>query len=319
MNKRIKPDISVYLPQALGAELSEHELFIKYQDELSQAQLDKDWQSQFCNEINYSKDDLPWNHLRASQFDIPPEYKTLVCCDPVIMQMTHRGAYLWGQEAINFTKEESIRIVAQINQQLMGEDECFYLLSNNQWLYAKKEKVELNQSSFEKYIGKDLFGFSYQGEDSVYWNKLATEIQMLIKQMMDYQDLPAVAPEMIVNVFFWGDTDDYLSNKVNNSNTSKLHLMTNDELIQKFCLDSNIHSSDLDTGLSDDKLLEVNRLIMVDSNNQLSSDLLTGVFALYDTQRSGSLKIITQDKLFEFSNSRTLWKKMLKLFRKLGK
>ena len=310
MNKQIEHNVSVYLPQTLSEELSVHECFIKYKDKVTQNQLSKSWQSLFCDEIGYSKEDLPWNHLRASQFDISPEYKTLVCCDPVIMQMTHRGAYLWGQQQITFSKEEAIRIVAQINQQLMSDNECFYLLNNSQWLYANKNALKLNQQSFEEYIGKDMFGFSYQGRDGSYWQKLATEIQMLIKQMMDYQDLPSVAPETLVNVFFWGDSDSYVSGEIE---VKDVKIYTSDELVEKFCLDSNLTYDNIEQFLIGTNSNNSKRTIILDSKKVISDELLTKVFALYESGSCGSLKITTQDKQFEMTKQRSLWQKLRNL------
>ena len=159
--------LTIYFPENSCQQLLALQCFKNSKHDFTESKLDSDWQKEFCSEFSDNTEpsdsdkNIPWNQLRAMQFNIEADTQTIVCCDPVMMQMTHRGAYLWGQQPLEFSKEDVIRIIAQINQQLMGEGECFYLLDNNQWLYTNKKKIELSQASFEEYIGKDMFGFSY--------------------------------------------------------------------------------------------------------------------------------------------------------------
>ena len=129
-HKKNHCNLSLYLSRLHSESILTSEVINSFQGEIKQIPLINGWEADFCSNIGYASSSLPWNILRASQFDLGHDYKTIVCCDPVLMQMTHRGAYLWGQEQINFSKEEAIRLIAQINQQLMGDDESFYLLSS---------------------------------------------------------------------------------------------------------------------------------------------------------------------------------------------
>ena len=201
-----KSSFTIYLPELSSIQVKESVSFFQSKSTFTESELDDGWQSEFLREFELKAKSIPWNLLRAKQFSLNPNVKTVVCCDPVVMQMTHRGAYFWGQQALNFSSEDVIRIVAQINKNLMEEGESFYLLDNDKWLYTSDKHLVLNQPSSEQYIGKDMFGFSYSGSDGMFWDKLALEIQMLLKQMIDYQGLSTQPAEHLVNVHFWGDT-----------------------------------------------------------------------------------------------------------------
>ncbi|PHS15875.1 MAG: hypothetical protein COA86_12695 [Kangiella sp.] len=274
-----------------------------------------------CQSIGYDSIDLPWNQLRASQFNLGTQFDdvvkqhTLVCCDPVMMQVTHRGAYLWGQDSLNLSTEDVIAIVAQVNELLMEDGESFYLLNNKQWLYVNEKNIELNQVSFESEIGRDQFGFSYQGKDRAFWNRLATEIQMLIKQMIDYQGLTSVPEESLINVHFWGDSNHQLNSDIRVNQKSGMRIYTNDDLIKVFCDKANIKN---------EKLVNINNLIeSVDTNIIINSsksgrwleELLGDLSSLVFTKNNKikKLKIILQDKTIEITPRRSFFQRLYKL------
>ncbi len=319
VEQSLKSSISFYFPELSCAQLLSNDSMVKYQEQFIIDVLPKGWQQEFCQQIGFVEKNLPWNKLRALQFDISDDIQTVVCCDPVMMQMTHRGAYLWGQSQLEFSKEEVIRIIAQINQQLMGDDECFYLLDNHQWLYTNKKAIELTQSSFEEDIGKDRFGFAYSGKDGVYWDKLATEIQMLIKQMMDYQGLTSVPAEMIVNVHFWGDTRHKAFLPFERLEDKSLQVFSSDGLIELFCQKSGIKFESLENfqrivSKNNDEYL--NNVVLAMSNNELTDfsqlvkDSIENSEGRYDVVR-----LITQDKVLEVSKTKTLWQKFKSIFK----
>jgi len=315
MSKKNNSEISLYLPELTSHALLKNDKINNTNVSFSEGVLKKGWQYELCSDLGYSKTNLPWNKLRALQFDIDSEFKTLVCCDPVLMQMTHRGAYLWGQEGLNFSKEDVIRIIAQINQQLMGENERFYLLNNNQWLYTNKKHIKLEQESFEKYIGKDMFGFSYQGNDGIYWDKLATEIQMLLKQMMDYQGLTQVPPEMIVNVHFWGNTGDDLSYPFGKLDSNEQHVFCSDDLLESFFKEVNLECHTLEQfGDSfSERNSEANseRFILIDYSKDCEAALIDDVLRKLADKKVNLVRIITQDKMIKIRPKKTFWQKIL--------
>lgn len=231
-------NLKIFLPEISTQELVGLGVFSFDDSNIVIEQLTKNWQTIFCEFIGYKNKGLPWTQLRVAQFDLPKTVKIACRCDPVLMQMTHRGAYMLGQSPLNLLHNDAIRIVAQINERLMGDGEYLYLCDKNAWLYTSNKSRKLDFHPIEDLIGKDVFNYPYQGEDSEFWQKMSTEIQMLIKEMIDYQGLPASAPETMINVHF--------SDCVELDNTPEIPFIkkqdiivcSENELIKNFCMQS---------------------------------------------------------------------------------
>ncbi len=304
--------LSFFFPDYTSQQLLSNEAMVEFKDILSARALINDWQYEFCQQIGFSENIIPWDRLRANQFNIDKKINTVVCCDPVMMQMTHRGAYLWGQQQLNFTKDEVIKIIAQINQKLMGDDECFYLLDNNKWLYSNKKELYLNQTSFEEYIGKDRFGFSYDGKNGVFWDKLATEIQMLIKQMMDYQGLSSCAAEMIVNVHFWGDTSNKLNLREQKLSRKNLLVFCSDPLLDDFCQQLGLSCEDFMKHHYKINAQENNNTLLILTEKECSNENLIIKYAIAQAKKNKvkNIQFICQDKLMVINQTNYLYTKI---------
>ncbi len=221
----------------------------------------QDWQARLLKELGQKTAELPIDRLRAEALDLDKKYRTRVCCDLVAMQMTHRGAYLWGQNQLVFSQKDNQKILRQINEKLMASDEQMILYDTNQWMYLSEREIALKENSFSQYIGRDMFSFDYQGEEAIHWQMLATEIQMLIKQMMDYQGLTQMPPEWIAGVHFYGEM---LSSKNQESalasqtwqdlSSKPLVLSTNQSLLETFAVKSSISQLYLDLEKSQEVL-----------------------------------------------------------------
>lgn len=315
----IKKNISLYLPYLSAEQLFARSSFNEFLPRFNLRPLSDELESFLCQEMALETGYIAWNKIRARQFNIPPETQTVVCCDPVMMQMTHRGAYLWGQSQLNFSNEEVIQIIAQINQQLMGESENFFLLDNQRWLYTNKAKRVLEQTSFDREVGKDRFGFSYSGLDGLFWDRLATEIQMLIKQMMDYQGLTPVAPEMMVNVHFWGNTEDQISTPFETPKNLDFQFYTSDFLYQSFCANSqipvrNMNEFDL-VSVIESSTDNKNPIIIFSPNeHQQFENIIAEYLGKNSYANKINLQIITQDKQILLNNKPTILSRIKSIF-----
>jgi hypothetical protein len=312
--------LSIYLPDLSHQQLASSPAYTRFSGEVKLQEI-SDWQFELCRELGDQTFKIPWNLLRAQQFELPDEINTAVCCDPILMQMTHRGAYLWGQEQINFSKEEVIGIIAQINQQLMREGESFYMLNEKQWLYVNKEAKQLGLDSFENSIGKDRFGFSYPGKDGVFWDQLATEIQMLIKQMIDYQGLTAPAPEMMINVHFSGNTQASIYSEKINFARSNVQVLTNSLLFETFCNNNGISSSslnDFDTNNIDTNIDSgnySNKVIVFSSSHLVDNESIIAVINDYAlSQKFSTVRVVTQNGIANFLPKKSLIQRVKSLF-----
>jgi hypothetical protein len=308
--------VALFLTDMSISELCQHQAFQQYSESTSVLELSDDWQFEFSRRVGLDEHSIPWNLLRATHFKLPKNTKTIVCCDPVMMQMTHRGAYLWGQQGIDFSQEHVMQIIASINEKLMEEGECFYLLNNQQWLYTSEQELELNVPSFENYIGKDMFGFSYPGKDGSKWDRLATEIQMLIKQMMDYQGLPAVSAEHLINIHFWGNTKARLISKQPNLQQSSHVIMTNDSQLEALCQYYKIRHLLMDkiSDLDEIDSTETNQLsVVVSKRHRLEvGQLFESVVDLVNKNQLKELLIVAADKQIIIKEKESVVTKILK-------
>ena len=316
--KESNSSISVYFPDYSYQHLLSLAVFDSNNYDVSENVPSDGWEKIFCDELGLSIKRLPWNQLRGLQFDIESNTETVVCCDPVMMQMTHRGAYLWGQQQLEFSKEDVIRIIAQINQQLMGDDECFYLVDNKQWLYTNKREIALDQASYEESIGKDMFNFAYSGKEGNYWDKLATEIQMLIKQMMDYQGLTQAPAEMMVNAYFWGDSKIKINSTFEKSEVSDMRVFVSDNLTELFVKESGAGYAavpDFVPAISTNDT--ANNILVIKQNDSINvSQLVADVIDYSKTNAVCSVRFITQDKVMCLKKESSIFKKILNIFKR---
>jgi len=300
--------ITYFLFEETAQSLTENKSFNEILNQFTDGGSHQDWQQHLCLTLNYHQSEIPWNLLRALEIDLLKDAKTIVCCDPISIQMTHRGAYCWGQAALSMSTEDAQTIVSQINQLLMRDGEQFLLTDDLQWLYICNEQLELNQSSFVHLIGKDLFDFRYQGKDERRWSRLATEIQMLIKQLMDYKKIEACSPEASVAVHFWGDTrvnfenaflthesdktDEHEANIIVYSSDQKLNkfVQKNKAIVKEFS-----EISELANNAEQEKALSGENEIIIITNSMSSS--LTEMIK-NQLQINQPIKIVVQDKIF---------------------
>lgn len=315
---QLKTTVSLYFPDLSSQELLSLEVFQAHQDTLSVLPLVKSWQEPLCDQLKVPQ--IPWDQLRAFMLDIAKEVKTVVCCDPVMMQMTHRGAYLWGQQLLTFSEQEQHKIIQQINLKLMEEGECFYFVNQGQWLYTNQKAIPLDQPSFEEYIGKDMFGFSYSGKEGRYWDRLATEIQMLIKQMMDYQGLTAPSPEMIVNVHFWGNSHSRTIDEARLTSETETTVYSADKLLKIFCQKIGVKFEELSNhgviflppaerkpkdAMVKDNTGAKNNILIISKNDDVDLNQLVSDYIHKAKIGDITLRLITQDKLIELQSKRT--------------
>lgn len=295
------PDIAFYQLDNLG-------LFQRNQAIVKVSQLQQDWQSIFCDFIGYQADDLPWTMLRLAQFELDSKVKTACCCDPVLMQMTHRGAYMMGQNSLNLTQNDAIRVVAQINEKLMDDGEDLYLIDRHAWLYTSQTEKSLSSLAVKDLVGKDMFNYPYLGDDANYWQRLGNEIQMLIKQMIDYQGLDSPPPELMMSVHFSDLIKPYLKNEIPFTKNDSLNVVSNNELIKSFCMNSFISHSEI-SALQQVANMDI-AIIAFDSERDCYPQLIEYWLSESCNYQLDSTSIICQDSVIELKPKPGFWQSL---------
>lgn len=225
----------LFLPHITAYEIEKMGQYENIQDLIFIEPLSQDWQAYLCESAGYPFNDLPWTQLRLAQFEIPNSAKVACCIDPVMMQLTHKGAYMIGQNQLNLSQNDAIRVVAQINERLMDQGESLYLVDQHSWLFTSNKSLCLNSETIQSLIGKDMFNFRYGGDDASYWQQFSTEIQMLIKQMIDYQGLSPSPPETILNVHCFDLVEIEKKPAIPFINNDSICVISGNEIIKTFC------------------------------------------------------------------------------------
>ncbi len=268
----------------------------------------QDWQKTFCEMIDFDNKRLPWTQLLVDQFELSKSMKLACLCEPVLVQMTHRGAYMLGQEPLGLTPNDAIRIVTKINEVLMEAGEQLFLVDANRWLYACNADRFFSSQFVEELIGKDLFNFRYQGKDAAYFQKLNTEIQMLIKQMIDYGELPPLAAELIINVHF---SDPVLLGdlvEIPFIQNDKILVVSSNEIIQSFCAKTFLAHQTIDA--FQPQVKADNILFGFDSEKTIYPELLNTWFEQGQKFKPVIRQIVCYDATISPAKSTSIWRRM---------
>jgi len=292
--------LKVFLPQIAAYQIEDLALFTGCHDEINFQPLKQDWQELFCLSVGFSNNDLPWTLLRLAQFNIKPSVKIACCCDPVMMQLTHRGAYMMGQSPLQLTQNDAIRIVAQINERLMGEGENLYLVDKHAWLFTSEKEYSLSSEKWQALIGKDMFNFSYSGIDASHWQRLNAEIQMLLKQMVDYQGLAKPPAETMMNIHFSDPIS--LNNKkpIPFINNDLVTVVSDNSLIKTFCSHTFLKRKNLQSINQVDS--ENSVVIAFDNEKENYIDILKYWMETRSTKKVKISQVVCQDGIFEFKH-----------------
>ncbi|MGX5202324.1 hypothetical protein [Aliikangiella sp. IMCC44632] len=269
--------------------------------------LEQDWQATFCQFIGAESKNLPWTRLRIEQFELANNIKTACCCDPVLLQVTHRGAYMLGQNGLMLSQNDAIRIVAQINEKLMRDGEHLYLIDKQAWLFTSEKELSLASIAHNDLVGKDMFNYPYLGDDAQYWQRLTTEIQMLIKQMIDYQDLLAVEVSEMLNVHFYDCISLDSMPDLPFIKNSNLTVLSDNELMISYCEKSLLARKPL-SSLSQNKSRSC-AVVVFDNERENYEQVLFSVKSAHYNKEFSNVRIICQDAEIRFKH-KTLWKKI---------
>ncbi|MDQ7050896.1 MAG: hypothetical protein Q9M92_15740 [Enterobacterales bacterium] len=240
----------------------------------------------------------------------------------------------WGQEQLGFSAADNQKLVDAINQKLMAEDERLVSYGRFQWLYLSKKAIALEQTSYKNYIGRDMFAFKYQGDSAKHWQMLATEIQMLIKQMIDYEGLTAMPPEWIAHVHFSGQSDPTRNSQNGKRNNHQNHywpdlssqptqLVTDEPLLSTYAAECQIpqqllaHFEFAQQFHSILKPMKKPQAWLVFEQAEISQAQATTERLLqFCQQHAIDLKIIMRDQTLRMSHSTGFFKRILQCFRR---
>ncbi len=306
--------LEIYLPCLSFSQLEALTLADFHDFKLETRPRPESWDSLFCQSTG-----LPDSFLtkwRLAQIDIDNDTQVACCCDPVLLQLTHRGAYMLGQQPLQFNTQQVDFILSQINQKLLGEGEKLYQVDKYSWLYTCNKDRELTSHSLIDLIGKDMFEFPISGENDDAWQRLTVEIQMLIKYLIDYNKLLEIPQETILNVHFSNMIKLTESNKKLPAKSNDLTVFSSNENFGKLCLRNDLSFRPVAEFTLEHS--EKSVLLLFDNDNENYHQILSGCLNHLKNNELLMMSIICQDSVLKFSKQTTNSVGLLKkIFRKL--
>ena len=98
---------------------------------------------------------------------------------PVVMLPGQDSFYMGDPAPAEVSSDESVALMESLNQ-LFAEDGYHFHLLNDVWFLGLDADPQITTTSIEQVMNKDVAHYLPQGEGALFWNKVQTEIQMLL-------------------------------------------------------------------------------------------------------------------------------------------
>lgn len=125
--------------------------------------------------------------------------------DPVHLQPDLMHVYLISLQSEEISFAEAQELQAELNQFLQQDDLQLLVNKNNQWYLRTLNDPEINTTPLQNVRGKDITRYLPQGEEGNYWQKLLTEIQMLLANSSVNVRRKNLGLPTINGLWFWGE------------------------------------------------------------------------------------------------------------------
>lgn len=125
-----------------------------------------------------------------------------LCADPVSLQLQH--AQVMVQPDVMLTPEEATALCANLNEHFAGMGLSFHAPHPRRW-YARLDAVpQMVTSSLRQVAWRDAKFHQPQGTDALRWQRIATEMQMLLYAHPANQARAARGELVINSLWLWG-------------------------------------------------------------------------------------------------------------------
>lgn len=115
---------------------------------------------------------------------------------PVTMLPGQDSFYMGDPAPAAISHDESVALMASLNQ-LFADDGYYFYLLNDVWFLGLDTDPKITTTPIAQVVNKDVGHYLPQGEGASAWNKAQTEIQMLlfthpVNQAREAQGLPMI-------------------------------------------------------------------------------------------------------------------------------
>jgi hypothetical protein len=124
--------------------------------------------------------------------------------DPVHMVADRDQLYLSAAEVIGLSRTEADALVAELNRFYEQDDWCFYVAAPQRWYLRLPEPLDLRTVPTARAMGRRVGEVLPEGGDALYWQRIMTEIQMLLHASPVNTERNDQGLLAVNSLWFWG-------------------------------------------------------------------------------------------------------------------
>lgn len=124
--------------------------------------------------------------------------------DPVHLSPRGAGLILSGSELLDLSREESLRLIAELGQ--IFTPDCWRLeaLQPHRWYLRPAKPAHIHTHSVDEVWGRDIGGYLPGGPDARSWHMLLTEVQLLLHASPLNVEREQRGRPPVNSLWFWG-------------------------------------------------------------------------------------------------------------------
>ncbi len=126
-------------------------------------------------------------------------------CDPVYLYADMDRLRLFGADmSLYLSQQEADQFVQELNTFYQQDGLEFIAAAPHRWYLRLAQRPALVTTALDDVIGQDIYEYMPEGEDELYWRRLANEIQMVLYQSPLNEQREAAQKMPVNGLWFWG-------------------------------------------------------------------------------------------------------------------
>ena len=125
-----------------------------------------------------------------------------LCADPVNIQLQRAQMLVLPAPAID--RDESAVLCAMLNEHFAGMEMTFFAPHPRRWYVRVEAEPQMTTSSLRQVAGADAMFHQPQGTDALRWQRIATEMQMLLYAHPLNRAREARGEQLVSSLWLWG-------------------------------------------------------------------------------------------------------------------
>ncbi len=149
-------------------------------------------------------DELPVAAISAYGDGLDSSLGWWLCVDPVHLVADRDQLYLSASDVIGLEREEADALVEELNRFYNEDGWYFYVASPQRWYLRLPEPLALKTISTAEAMGSRVGEVLPQGDDALYWQRLMTEMQMMLHASTVNAERNDRGLLTVNSLWFWG-------------------------------------------------------------------------------------------------------------------